>query len=71
MVYAINDDSPTNNAGKDMSRNVTRDASAMVAFGQLLERHNMNITINGTVWTVQSEAALLRLLRWVQRRRRV
>ena len=29
----------------------------------------MNITIAGTVWRVESEAALLRLLRWLQRRR--
>jgi hypothetical protein len=28
----------------------------------------MNVTINGTVWTVKTEAALERLLRWVQRR---
>ncbi len=28
----------------------------------------MNITVDGTVWHVETEAALLRLLRWVQRR---
>ncbi len=30
----------------------------------------MNIQIAGTTWTVHSEAALLRLLRWVHRYRR-
>ncbi len=30
----------------------------------------MNIQINGTLWHVETEAALLRLLRWVHRTRR-
>ena len=30
----------------------------------------MNISINGTLWHVETEAALLRLLRWAQRRKK-